>query len=449
MEPSAYGTIAIVTVFITIFYILIDSGFGEALIQKLHVDDLDYATVFYFNIAFCLFVYLIMYFMAPFIANFYGDENLVFVIRILSLVIIVYGFTNVMQAYIRSNFISNKSFIASIISTFIGAILGIASAYCGYGVWALVFQQLSATIVNAIILWIVIPWKPIFAFSFKRLKPLFSFGWKLLLTNIITIFFSQLNQLVIGKIYETNSLAYYNQGNQFPAVIVTNISYAVGCTLLPAMSENQNNINVVKNIIRRTIKLTTYIIAPCMFGLIFSADILIPVLLTDKWSACIFFLRVFCVVYLLYPINSANINAYNAIGRSDISLKLEIVKKSIGFLLLVLTMFISVEAMAIGVLISAVLSQIINAMPNKKLFDYSYFQQIKDISPEVLLSVFMGICVYFIKFITLPNIVILLLQLFIGVGIYWLFSALLHLESYVFIVNYIKSIFIKEKLYST
>lgn len=435
LEPSLFGSVALVMVFVTILNVFVDSGLGSALIQKKNADQLDFSTVFYFNIVMCCCLYVLIFFCTPFIAGFYGDLKLTPIIRVLSLTIVISGLKNVQQSYVSKNLLFKKLFVVNITASLVGAIVGIALAFLDYGIWAIVCQQISSMIISTIMLWLIVKWRPALKFSLRRLKALFSFGWKLLVSALIDTGYRQLNQLIIGKVYTANSLAFYNRGQTFPSVIVDNIDASINSVLFPTMSSVQDNIARVKDMTRRAIKTSVYCIAPLMMGLFFTADTVVSVILTDKWLPCVFFLRIFCITYMFYPIHTANLNAIKALGRSDFFLKLEIIKKIVGLTAILITVWISVEAMAISLLFTSVTSQIINSYPNKKLLNYSYLQQLKDILPEIFLAIFMGVCVYLIKFFPISKIIILIIQIAVGIIIYWLGSKMLKLDAYKYMIK--------------
>ena len=443
LEPSAYGTIALVTVFTTILQVFVDSGMGNALIQKKDADDIDFSTVFYFNVFICLILYVGMFIAAPFIAKFYNDDSLTAVIRVLCLTIVISGVKNVQQAYVSRKMQFKRFFFATLGGTIISAILGILMAYRGCGVWALVVQQIFNALAATVILWITVKWRPKLVFSFERLKGLFSFGWKLLTSSLIDTVYNNIRQLIIGKLYSAEDLSYYNRGKQFPNFIVTNVNTSIDSVLLPAMSSEQDDIKRVKNMTRRSIKTSTYIMAPLMMGLAFMATNVVKLILTDKWLACVPFLQIFCITYMFYPINTANLNAIKAMGRSDLFLRLEIIKKIVGVIVLVTTMWFGVLTMAYSLLLTSIIGQIINSWPNKKLLGYGYMEQIKDIIPGILIAVCMGICIYPLKFLSLPIICIVILQVILGATIYMGLSAFFKLEAFEYILNIIKSFFNK------
>lgn len=438
LAPEDYGQIALITVFTTIMQVFVDSGLGTALIQKKDADDLDFSSVFYFNFALCLILYAVMFVAAPFIAGFYDDNTLIPIIRVISLTIVISGVKGIQQSYVSRNMLFKKFFYSTLGGTILSSFFGIALAYAGFGVWAIVAQQLSNTTIDTLILWLTVKWRPKKVFSWRRLKGLLSFGWKMLASALLDTFYNNIRSLVIGKMYSSSDLAYYDQGKKFPNVIVSNINVSIDSVLLPTMASAQDDKLRVKSMMRRAIKTSTYIMAPLMMGLAFCAEPIVRLVLTDKWLPCVPFLRIFCITYMFYPIHTTNLNAIKAMGRSDLFFKLEIAKKIVGMILLLSTMWFGVMAMAYSLLVSSVLSQIINSWPNRKLLNYDYLEQLKDILPGIILAVFMGFCVNLVSLLDLSNIVTLLIQIPLGAVIYIVSSALLHLESFKYLIDMIR-----------
>ena len=438
LVPEDYGTIALIGVFTAILNVFVDCGLGNALIQKRDADDCDFSSVFYFNLFMCSVLYMVMFFFAPYIAVFYNKPELVLIIRVLSLTLIISGLKNVQQAYVSRNMMFRRFFFATLGGTIGAAFVGIMMALYGFGVWALVIQQLFNVTVDAIILWFTVKWRPKKIFSLERLKGLFSFGWKLLVSSVLDTFYRELRQLIIGKKYSSQDLAYYNQGQKIPNLVVMNINTSIDSVLLPAMSNVQDDVVKVGSMTRRAIKISTYIMAPCMMGIAFLAPSLVRLILTDKWLSCVSFLRIFCITYMFYPVHTANLNAIRALGRSDIFLKLEIQKKAVDLVLLLSSMWFGVMAMAYSLLISSVLCQLINSWPNKSLLHYGYLQQIKDILPAISIAILMGSMVWCISLFHLPDVIQVLIQVPVGVAIYILLSKLFHIEAYEYLKNILR-----------
>lgn len=444
LAPEDYGQVALITVFTTIMQVFVDSGLGTALIQKKNADDLDFSSVFYFNFVVCLILYTGMFVAAPFIAEFYKDSSLIPVVRVISLTIVISGVKGIQQSYVSRNMQFRRFFYATLGGTIFSAFLGIILAYEGFGVWAIVAQQLSNTTIDTLILWITVKWRPKKMFSWERLKNLLSFGWKMLASSLLDTLYNNIRSLIIGKMYSSSDLAYYDQGRKFPNVIVTNINTSIDSVLLPTMASEQDNKGRVKSMTRRAIKTSTYIMVPLMMGLAFCAEPIVRLILTVKWLPCVPFLRIFCITYMFYPIHTANLNAIKAMGRSDLFLKLEISKKCVGMILLLSTMWFGVLAMAYSLLASTLASMIINSRPNKTLLGYSFKEQMIDIFPGIFLALFMGIVISVVRLLSLPDIVTLVIQILLGAAIYIGLSAVFKIESFEYLWGLAKGIFKKK-----
>lgn len=433
LEPGVYGIIALVTVFTSIMQVFVDSGLGNALIQKKEADEEDFSTVFWFNVVFCIILYGIMFAISPFIAEFYQMPTLVPVVRVLSLTIIVSGLKNVQQAYVSRNMLFKKFFFATLGGTIGAAFVGITLAFCGWGVWALVLQSLFNTIVDTIILWFFVRWRPMKVFNVNRLKVLFDYGWKLLVAKLIDTIFEDIRSLVIGKKYSSTDLGLYNKGKQFPSLIVGNISSAIDSVLFPSMSMEQDKKDRVRLITSKAITTTAYLVLPIMVGMAACADSLVSIVLTDKWIECVPYMRIFCIALSMNPILIANLNAINAVGRSDIYLKLEVFRKVIGMMTLVALMRFGVKAIAISYLLNCTINMIVNSHPNKRLLNYGFVDQMRDIAPTVGLSAIMGLIVYIVKFFNIAGWITLIIQIVVGISVYLCGSIVLKNDSYLFI----------------
>lgn len=418
LAPEDYGQIALITVFMTILQVFVDSGLGTALIQKKDADDLDFSSVFYFNFVVCLILYTVMFITAPLIAGFYNDDSLTPIIRVISLTIVISGVKGIQQSYVSKNMLFKRFFFATLGGTIFSAFLGVALAYAGFGVWAIVAQQLSNTTIDTLILWLTVKWRPKKVFSWERLKGLLSFGWKILASSLLDTVYNNIRSLIIGKFYSASDLAFYNKGKQFPNLIVININSSIDSVLLPSMSQEQDNRSRVKTMTRKAIRTSSYIMWPLMFGLAIVAEPLVSLILTDKWLPCVPYLRIFCFTYVLWPIHTANLNAIKAMGRSDMLLKLEIIKKIMGVISIVVALPFGVFAIAVGYMATGPLSAAVNAFPNKKLLNYSFIEQITDILPFFLMSGLMGAIIWPIQYLVLSKITIIALQVLCGGFIY-------------------------------
>lgn len=445
LAPEMYGTIALVTVFISILQVFVDSGLANALIQKKNADNLDFSTVFFTNVFFCIVLYVIAFLISPLIGRFYHNMSLVPIIRVLSITLLISGIKNVQQAYVSRNLLFRKFFFSTLGGTIVAAIVGIIMAIKGYGVWALVTQQVLNVTVDTIILWITVKWHPQFVFSLERLKGLFSYGWKLLASGLLDTVYNNLQQLIIGKMYTSAELAFYNKADQLPNIIVVNINSSIDSVLLPVMSKVQEDKEVIKNMTRRAIKTSTYIMAPIMLGLAFTASNVVILLLTEKWLACVPYLVILCITYIFWPLNTANLNAIKAMGKSDIYLKLEILKKIFGFLMLLSTMWFGVKVIVYGMLVNSLISQIINSWPNKKLLNYGYIEQVKDIFPNIIIAVVMGLGVSLVPTIFGSVFVTLMVQVILGMIIYIGESIIFGNDSYLYLLELLKELIKKRK----
>ena len=443
--PEQYGVIAMVAVFITVFNVFVDSGLGNALIQKKDADDLDFSSVFWFNVVWCIVLYGILFLISPLVASFYHREELTLILRVLGLQIVISGVKNVYQAYVSRTMQFRKFFFSTLGGTVGAAVIGITMAYRGYGVWALVAQQLFNVLTDTVILTITVKWHPKKMFSFERLKGLLSYGWKLLLSALLDTLYNEARSLIIGRKYTSEDLAFYNRGELFPQVIAANVNTSIDSVLLPTMSREQDERYKVRAMTRRAIMTSTYIMAPLMIGIACVGTPMVRLILTEKWMPCVPYLQIFCASMLFFPIHTANLNAIKALGRSDLFLKLEILKKVIGIILILITMHISVLAMALSTLVNSLLCQLINTWPNRKLLDYSYRDQIRDILPNILLAAVMGGCVFAVGLIGLPDWATLLIQVVLGAALYAGLSMATKNESYRYLLDVLKNFRNKEQ----
>lgn len=436
--PTDYGTISLISIFIAIANVFVQSGFNTALVQKKDTSEQDFSSVFYLSLFIATLLYIMIFFTAPYIARFYNILELKPVLRILSITLFFGAFNSIQNAVIAKRMQFKKLFFSSLGSIILSGITGIILAYVGFGVWALVIQQLVNQLSVIIILWFTVKWRPQLVFSVKRIKELFSYGWKLLISSLIDTIDKNLRSLIVGKIYNPSMLGYYNRGDQFPQLIVSNINGSIQSVMLPTLSSEQENKKRVKELVRRSIVTSSFLLFPIMIGLAVVGEPLIKIILTDKWLPCVPFMQVFCLSYALWPIHTANLQAINALGRSDIFLKLEIIKKIIGIIILIISMFFGVYAIAIGTLINGIIATFINAYPNLQLLNYSYKEQVKDITPSLLLSIFMGLIVYSILFFKLSPYLTLILQILIGVFVYIGMAKAFKLECFSYLLNTIR-----------
>lgn len=436
--PEDYGLLSLVTIFIALANVFVQSGFSTALIQKKNVDEYDFSSILFMSLFVANILYVIIYFISPVIADFYKESQLILILRILAITLFFGAINSVQNAIIAKKMDFKKLFLSSLIAVIISGMSGIFLAYQGYGVWALVFQQLINQLLITITLWFTLKWRPKLIFSLSRVKYLFSYSWKLLVSSLLETLYMNLRNLLIGKIYTPTSLGIYTRGQQFPQLIVENINGSIQSVMLPTLSSEQDNKERVKSIMRRAIVTSSFLVCPMMIGLAAVSESLIKILLTEKWMDCVIFVQIFCFVYMLMPIHTANLQAINALGRSDIFLKLEILKKVVGIIILIITIPLGVHAMAIGVLIGSIISSFINSYPNLKLLNYSYKEQIIDIMPSFILSMCMGIIVYMVNYINMMPILTLIIQIIIGVFVYITMAIIFKLECFYYLCNTLK-----------
>lgn len=424
LSLSHYGLISIVMIFITIANTFVSDGFGSALIQKKNADSLDFSSVLYFNLAFSILLYLILFFCAPSISSFYGDEYVLLtpVLRVLGLRLFFSAINSVQQAYVSKHMIFRKFFWATLFGTVLSAIIGISMAYKDFGVWALVAQYLTNTTVDTFFLAFSLGKKPKLLFSWDRLKKLLPFGSRVLATSLLIQGYQDLRALIIGKVYSAVDLACYYKGSQFPNLIATNINTSIASVLFPKMSEQQDDVLKVKETTKRAVRFGSYVLCPMMLGLVAVAKPMVVLILTDKWLPCVPFLQLLCINSLCIPLHTANIQAVKAVGRSDVIFKLEIVKKSIELVVLLSVMRVSVNAIVIGMVSCSIGFVFLNAWPNNKLIHYPIREQLCDIAPGIALSFVMVAIVSLVGAIKIYPFIQLLIQISVGGFVYIMLS---------------------------
>lgn len=438
LDPSAYGTIALVTVFISILRVFVDSGLGTALVQKKDADELDFSTVFVFNTIICMAIYALLFLGAPVIAGFYNNEQLIAVVRVTSLGIVFAGIKGIQQSYVSRNMIFKKSFFSTLIGTSVSALFGIFMAYRGFGVWALVAQYVLGEAIDTLVLWMTVPCRPNWAFSTNRFKALFGYGWKLLAARLISTVYNNLRQLLIGKVYTSEDLAYYNKGHEFPNKIVPTIENSISNVLLPTVSREQDDMQTVRSITRRAIQAISYVIWPMMVGMAACGETLIKLLLTDKWLPCVIYLQIFCIEAAFWPICSVYNNTMNALGKVGINLKVQFTVRGIGIFLMLILMKQGPVYLAISAFAVTFIELVIVAVLIKYLIGYPLWQQLLDLLQPLLLSCFMGTVVLLIGRMQIGSIALLAVQVIAGVVIYALGSVVFRIAGFQYILNLVR-----------
>ncbi|MBJ2356837.1 lipopolysaccharide biosynthesis protein [Sphaerochaeta sp. S2] len=432
--PTDYGIVALVVVFITIANVFVNGGLSASVIQKKDVDELDYSSIFFTSLLVAAITYLLLYFSAPWIASFYANTNLISVIRILALTLFPGALNSLQIAIISRKMQFKRLFISNIGAGLLSGIIGISLAYLGYGVYALVFQQLINQTIITIILWFSLKWRPKLGFSILRVRNLFAYGWKILISSLINTLYRDIRGLLIGKIYSPAMLGYYNRGQQFPQVIVANIDSSIKAVMFPALSANQDSLLKIKTMTRRAMKTSSFLLSPILVGMIVIAQPLVRFLLTEKWLPSVPYLQLFCIAYLFWPLQTANIQAIKAIGRSDVFLKCEIIKICFGTALLLISLPFGVIYIALGQVVTELISYFINIYPVKKYISYGYTEQVKDVLPSVMLASIMGVLILQLNRIAFSPIELISLQIICGGGFYFGLAAILKLESFTYLI---------------
>lgn len=418
LAPEDYGSIAIIMVFITLANIFVQNGFSAALIQKKNADNLDFSSIFYFILAFSTVLYAILFVISPYVALYYNSDVLCPALRVLGLRLIIGTVNTVQQAVIAKKMIFRKNFFSTLGGNVVSGILGLVAAYAGLGLWALIIQNLSYLIVTTIILWYTVKWRPILAFSWRRLKGLLDFGWKLMASALAGAIYDDLRTLIIGKVYSKSDLAYYSRGQQFPQLIMNNVNNAVSSVTFPVLSEKQDNKDDLANSNRRLIQIMSGVISPLLVGLSIVAEPLVHIILTDKWLPCVPFLRVCCIFYWLTCIYNAYLTSYKAIGNSGLALKIELIDDIIGIILIVCFFRISVMAIAMVTVISRIAAFFVCWFITKNIFNVPVRNQISDSLMPVLLAIMISPLLWYIGNWVYCPIIAIFIQLFVGVALY-------------------------------
>lgn len=434
LMPSDYGYIAIIMTFISFANVIIEGGLNSALIQKKECDNLDYSTVLYVTIITSSILYSLLYFAAPYIADFYGYNKLEPLLRVLGIVLFFGAINSVQNAFLVKKLQFNKLFYSSFSAVVVSAIIGILLAILGFGIWALVAQNIAITFTTMIVMWFTVKWRPEFHCSFQRFKQLYSFGWKIFATNIIITIFLNIRSLIIGRVYSSSSLAFFDRGKSLPSLAIDNINNSIQSVMFPVLSMQQESKETVKLLMIKSIRVSSYIIYPILIGLIVIAEPLVELLLTDKWLPAVPYVQIFCIAYLFMPIQNVNMVAIKALGHSSTILNLEILKKVIELAILLISIKISVIAIAWGVAVYNFLCIFINLYPTKKLLKYNYKEQLGDVLPPFLISLVMGIIIYPIQIYFDNSLAIIILSIILGAMIYIIISKRFGISSYKYLL---------------
>lgn len=415
MTPEEYGTIGLITIFITIANTFVQSGFATALIQQKDVEDEDYSSVFWISMLLALGCYLGLYCTAPWISGFYHTPVLTPLVRVMSIVLFPGAVVSIQTAYVARTLQFDRLFSATMAAVLVSGAGAVLMAMRGAGAWAMAAQQILYYVVLMLVLLFTLHWYPKRIVRTGQLKRLFSFGWKILLSGLIDTVWQNVYGLVIGKKYSNADLGTYNRGEQFPKIIATNLSTAIQSVMLPAYAKVQDEPEKLRHMTAQSMRLSAFVIFPMMAGLIVVARPLVVLLLTEKWLMAVPYLRIMALCYALYPMHIINLQVMNAVGRSDLFLRLEIIKKALGIGILVLSLPFGLWPMLLLKAFDELLCTLINAWPNRKLVRYGPVEQWRDVLPALLSSVVMAVPVYLLTYFRWSAIVTLVVQTVCGI----------------------------------
>lgn len=443
--PEDYSVVSVVTIFFTFCNLFISEGINSALIQKKDSDELDYSTVLILNMGAAVLLYVIMFFSAPYIAKIYENDIIEPVVRVMALTFFINGYKAVLSAKISCDMQFKRYFWATFGGTLLSAVVGITMASKGFGAWALVAQHMTNSFVDSLILTFTTKIRFKLKFSAERFKSLFSYGGKIFFASIITTVYNEIKPLIVGTKFSTSALAFYNRGESFPSIINSLISATLTQTIFPAMTKLQDDRAALRNVTSRYISMMSFLIFPALLGFFAISDEFITVILTEKWLAAAQYVKVFCVVYMLELIQIGNINAIKALGRSDLILKMEVIKKVTYAIIIVLFVVFSESPLllACSAILCNIVATIVNTYPNKKLIDYGYLDLFKDIIPNLINATVMCIVVMLVQRLSLNVYLMLVLKIFVGVIVYAFMVIITKNKSFKYLMNTIKQMFKK------
>ena len=436
--PEDFGIVSILGVFISIGNTFVNNGLCDSIIQKKDSDIIDCSTVFYTQLIIAVICYFLLYVSAPLISQMYNNKELTPMLRVMSLSLIIGSFRSMQTTIMKKNMNFYKSFWVQSISTISYGVVGIYAAYAGMGCWSLVYASIAKSVISTICANIVVRWRPSINFSFERLKSLFSYSYKLTVGWLIGTLHQDVYTLVIGKMFSNATLGYYNRAGSFPQIITKTVTEVVDGVMFPALSRIQEDKKELKSVTRGLLSFNSYVLFPIFMGLAAAGDNIVSLILTEKWLPSVPMMRIMCMTFALNSINNSNMQVFNSMGRSDLFMKFEIVKRSLSIVLLFAVSFISIYAVIVVLLFMAILSNCMNAYQNKKLLNYKYFEFLYDIFPNIIISLIMAVCVFFVGKLFAMRIVSLAVQILAGVLIYILLSAVTKNDSFTKLIHMIK-----------
>lgn len=434
LSPGEYGIVGLLTIFITVSDVFIQQGFAGALIQKKDADNIDYSSVFFANIVLSIVIYSILYFISPYVSLFYNEASLCPLLRVLSLNVIIGSFCVVQNAIISKNLDFKKSFIRNAIAVVVQGVSGIYMAVLGYGAWALVYSKVAYSLVGTIVLCVSVKWKPSFEFSLRRLMKLFSFSSKILGTNLLNTVFNNIHSLIIGKFFTSSDLGYYQRGQQMPQVAMNAIDGSFNEVLFPALSKLQDNIEGVKNALRRSMKTSAFFVMPMMIGLAIVSEQFVRLLLTDKWISCVPYMKLQCIICLFWPF-SARTHALNAIGKSEVTFRLSVITKAITLVCIFLLIPLGIYAIMIGTIVALLISFFITSYYINKYIIYSLKELAIDIFPVMCITLCMGATIFPIPYFVHSDLLVLILQVILGGGIYLFLAKIFKIDTLTYVIK--------------
>ena len=431
LTPSEYGLIGITTIFVSVLDAIVDSGFSQALIRKKDATKDDYNTMFITNMVLSVLMFLALFFSAPAIARFFNRPELVSLNRVMGSVLIINALSITQYTVLTKRIDFKTKTKASVFSAVLSGIIGISMAFMGFGVWALVGQQLSKQFINTICMWILNKWWPNFSFSKESFNYMWGFGWKMLASSLLNNIWRQLYQVVVGKCYSPATLGQYSKSKEYSTIFSANIDLIVNRVSYPVLSEIQNNSTRLTSAYRKIIKTTMFVTAVCMVSMGAVAEPLIYCLIGPQWHEAATYLPLICISMSLYPLHSINLNMLKVQGRSDLYLVLEILKKIIAIGPICVGIFIDIYWMVASSVVTGIIAYFLNSHYSGKLIGYSSWMQIKDIAPSYGLSFLIAVSVYFLKYLPLSYWIILPMQIIVGTIVFFLVCKVLKNEEYV------------------
>ena len=433
--PEEYGLVAMINIFIVIANVFVTGGFTASLIQKKDADELDFSTIFYCTLLVSVLMYVVIYLCAPSIASFYNMPELCLLTRVYALSLVITSYQTIQQAYISRHMLFKKTFVSAFIGTIISGVIGVIMAYMGYGVWALVVQHLSNIIANMFALFYIIPWRPKLMFAWSRAKSLMLFGTSILTSTLINTVYKEIQQLLIGKMYTPADLGYFNRGMSLPNLVSSNVDMSIRSVLFPAMSDHSNDPARVKQMLRRGIKTSSYIMFFLFTLMATSSKPIIILLLTEKWLPCVLFMQIFCISKMFLIISGYNVQAIKALGEGKEVVKLEVFKKPVFLVVILAAAKFGVLAIALTLPINALYAMFMNMRPSQKLLDYHISEQLKDVIPATVMALVTAIVTLPFLLLDINPLAIMFMQILCGVVFYVGLSKVFQVESYVYVEN--------------